>query len=463
MVLEYFVKVLYYFLGLNLVGIALLSSLRLLFIKKSSASDYTELKSQEPFVSIHFPICNEPYQIVLETLDSFYSLDYKNFEVIIISNNTTNTNSWKPTESYCSDKPNFKFFHFDEVKGYKAGALNIASDKADVAADYIFTVDSDYKLHPNALRIAVGSIQSREVDLLQFPQDYRNTCSNTEGLQVNYKHYFECYLSPMDVENFGLPTGTLTLIDAKIFTSGFLWPTETITEDAHFGVELLSKNFKIGYCNYCIGMGTMPTTIKDYNKQFKRWIFGNFQTLIISLKKPHINTHKKLRLFTMLTAWINLLAIPILVAFIALPFSFKNIRGMENVYFLIVLSLIVHILTQLYILRITSENNFGKSIKALLIHIGTIEIGSFHWLTYFKNPYKPFNRTNKYLTPNRVSLRFFLMPLVLFVYGLACLILNSNVIGLILLIISIMWLAGKLELIFELYHSKYNLSKIFKS
>lgn len=463
MFLEYFINILCVALGLNLLGIILLSFLRLLFIKKASLSKYIELKTAEPFVSIHFPICNEPYGIVLKTLDSFSSLDYKNFEVIIISNNTTNTDSWKPIEAYVSKKSNFKFFHFDEVKGYKAGALNLALDKTNAVADYIFTVDSDYILNPNALRIAVGSIQSRKVDLLQFPQDYRNTCNHTEGLQVNYKHYFECYLSPMDVENFGLPTGTLTLIDAKIFKSGFLWPIETITEDAHFGVELLSKNFKIGYCNYSIGKGTMPTTITDYNKQFKRWIFGNFQTLIISLKNPHINTHKKLRLFTMLTAWTNLLAIPLLITFIALPFSFRNIAGIENVYFLVVLSVIIHTLTQLYILRITSENNFNKSFKALLIHIGTIEIGSLHWLTYFSNPKKPFHRTNKYLTADKISLGFFLMPLILFICGVACVMLNSNIIGLLVIIMALVWLAGKLELMFELYHSKYNLSKSFKS
>lgn len=47
---------------------------------------------------------------------------------------------------------------------------------------------------------------------------------------------------------------------------------------------------------------------------------------------------------------------------------------MENMYFLIVLSLFFNALAQQNIPGITSENNFGKSVKVLLIHnvIGTI-------------------------------------------------------------------------------------------
>ncbi len=449
-------------LTVNLLGIALLSALRIYFIQKSSRSNFFKLETNEPLISIHFAICNEPPEMVLETLKSFVGLNYSNFEVIIISNNTSNEKSWKPIKSFSKSIPNFKFFHYDKVKGYKAGALNIALTKMNPDSKYIFTVDSDYKLDTDALKVCIGSIESRELDVLQFPQDYSNVCSNTDGLQVNYKHYFECYLSAMDSEKFGLPTGTLTLVKAIVFEKGHRWPTETITEDAHFGVELLSSNFKIGYCNISIGKGTMPTNVSDYSKQFKRWIFGNFQTLILSLNNKGINVKNKLRLFTMLTAWINFLAIPIVLSFISIPFIITEAEHINMVYMLIIISLFFHGLTQLYILKVTSKNEFRKTINAMLVHISTLEIGSFHWIGYYINSKKPFHRTNKFLTIDGLSFSFFLAPILLVLGSIVCLLFESKLIGLSLLVISIIGLLGKLQLVRELFYSKFNLFKTDK-
>lgn len=450
------------FLCLNLLGILFLGGLRIFFIKNSNSTKHKVLKGIEPFVSIHLAICNEPPDMVLKTLYSFKELHYSNYEVIIISNNSTNTKSWKPIQLYCLEHDEFKFYHFDKVSGFKAGALNIALQKTSTLTEYIFTVDSDYQLQSDALKIAVGTIIDRNVDLIQFPQDYQNICDNTSGLQINYKHYFECYLSAMDHEKYGLPTGTLTLIKFHIFQNDFVWPTSTITEDAHFGLELLSRNFKIGYCNKSIGLGTMPTNIEDYSKQYKRWIFGNFQTLILSFRKRNISFGHKLRLFTMLSAWINLLAVPIVLTFAAVPLFFFDAGKFFTIYFLITLSIFSHLVVQIYLFRITSKNSILKTFKALLVHIGTIEIGSFHWITYFRNNKQAFNRTNKFILSEKSSVRFFMMPILLFTCSIIYLLFDFKVVGLALMVISIVAVVGKLQLVYELFHSKYNFSKIFR-
>ena len=454
---EYIIIFFYVILVINFFGIAVVSSLRIYFIQRSSGSNFKQLDSDEPFVSIHFAICDEPVDMVLDTLQSFEALNYSNYEIIIISNNTSNRNSWKPIEIFSQTRSFIKFFHFDKLDGFKAGALNIALEKMDVKADYVFTVDADYKLHPDALKIAVGTIRNRDLDVLQFPQDYENVCCNTQGLQANYKHYFECYLSAMDIEKFGLPTGTLTMIDTKVFKDGQSWPTETITEDAHFGVELLSNDFKIGYCGKSIGKGIMPTNVSDYMKQLKRWIFGNFQTLIASLSNREISVSNKIRLFTMLSAWINFLAVPISVTFLLIPFVIAGSKDLEFVYYIIFISLLLHLLTQWYILSVTSKYNIRRTIYAMLVHIGTLEIGSFQWLSYFINSTRPFIRTNKYLTKNKLSISFFFVPLVLTAVSIICMLNDAKFIGISLLGISIIGLLGKLQLVKELYFSKFNL------
>ncbi|WP_207436441.1 glycosyltransferase, partial [Sabulibacter ruber] len=55
-----------------------------------------------PMVSIHVPCYNEPPHMVIQTLDALARLDYPNFEVLLIDNNTKDPAVWKPVEAYCA-------------------------------------------------------------------------------------------------------------------------------------------------------------------------------------------------------------------------------------------------------------------------------------------------------------------------------------------------------------------------
>ncbi|MEO8011924.1 MAG: glycosyltransferase, partial [Dokdonella sp.] len=81
----------------------------------------------QPFVSIHLACANEPPEMVILTLDSLAALDYENFEVLVIDNNTKREEIWRPVEEYCAKLGSrFRFFHLDPWPGFKAGALNFA-------------------------------------------------------------------------------------------------------------------------------------------------------------------------------------------------------------------------------------------------------------------------------------------------------------------------------------------------
>ena len=53
-----------------------------------------------PFVSIHLPCHNEPPEMVIQTLASLARMDYRNFEVLVLDNNTKSEDVWKPVERY---------------------------------------------------------------------------------------------------------------------------------------------------------------------------------------------------------------------------------------------------------------------------------------------------------------------------------------------------------------------------
>ncbi len=81
--------------------------------------------ADELFVSLHVPAYNEPPDMVIETLRSLQGLDYANYEIIAIDDNSDDESLWRPLESWCIDHQ-IKFVHLENWPGYKSGALNYA-------------------------------------------------------------------------------------------------------------------------------------------------------------------------------------------------------------------------------------------------------------------------------------------------------------------------------------------------
>ncbi|HEY0767771.1 MAG TPA: glycosyltransferase, partial [Steroidobacteraceae bacterium] len=55
-----------------------------------------------PKVSIHVPAYNEPPAMLIETLDALARLDYPDFEVLVIDNNTRDEAVWRPVQAHCA-------------------------------------------------------------------------------------------------------------------------------------------------------------------------------------------------------------------------------------------------------------------------------------------------------------------------------------------------------------------------
>lgn len=55
---------------------------------------------EEPFVSIHIPSYNEEPDMLIRTIEHVLKLDYSNYELIIIENNTPDESVWKPVEAF---------------------------------------------------------------------------------------------------------------------------------------------------------------------------------------------------------------------------------------------------------------------------------------------------------------------------------------------------------------------------
>jgi exo-beta-1,3-glucanase (GH17 family)/cellulose synthase/poly-beta-1,6-N-acetylglucosamine synthase-like glycosyltransferase len=233
-----------------------------------------------PKVSLHLPICNEPPHMVCATLDALARLDYPDYEVLVIDNNTTDPALWEPVAQHCARLgARFRFFHLGKWKGFKAGALNFALRNTAPDADVIGVLDSDYIVETDWLRCMVPQFANPRVGFVQSPQDYHdNDGSFFKRLMFwEYAGFFHLGMVNRNERNAIIQHGTMTLIRRSALARSGDWAEWTITEDAELGLRLFREGWEAVYSPRSFGKGVMPDDFAAFRKQRFRWAYGAMQ------------------------------------------------------------------------------------------------------------------------------------------------------------------------------------------
>jgi cellulose synthase/poly-beta-1,6-N-acetylglucosamine synthase-like glycosyltransferase len=160
------------------------------------------------------PAHNEPPDMVIETLTELLALDYPNYEIIAIDDNTDDESLWRPVEQWCQAH-DVKFVHLEDWPGYKSGALNYAlREMTDPAAELIGVVDSDYQLERDFLRRCAPLFADETVGFMQAPQDYREWehAPYYRRLYFSYAYFFAVSQPSRNERDGAIFAGTMGLI-----------------------------------------------------------------------------------------------------------------------------------------------------------------------------------------------------------------------------------------------------------
>jgi exo-beta-1,3-glucanase (GH17 family)/cellulose synthase/poly-beta-1,6-N-acetylglucosamine synthase-like glycosyltransferase len=235
-----------------------------------------------PKVSLHLPCYNEPPQMVILTIDSLIKLDYPDFEILVIDNNTKDAAVWTPVEEYCAKLgPKVRFFHLPSWPGFKAGALNFALSQTDPEAEVIGVVDSDYLVEKNWLSALVPYFDEPKVGWVQAPQDHREWEQDTFKEMINWEYagFFHIGMVARNEYDAIIQHGTMTLIRKEALEKVGKWGEGYICEDAELGLKFLENDYQSVYVNHCFGKGLTPDSFMAYKKQRYRWAYGAMQIL----------------------------------------------------------------------------------------------------------------------------------------------------------------------------------------
>ena len=365
------------------------------------------LPEEEPFVCIQVPAHNEPPEVLMETLRSLSRIQWRNYEVLVIDNNTTDESLWRPVEAFCEALgPKFRFLHVENLPGFKAGAMNWARRFVDPRAEYLFVVDADYQVDRNCLRRAVKHATDSAVGLVQFPQHYRNITPENIGLALDFRHFFASYMNMANRLGCVPSTGTLALIRMKALDAIGGFSSGTITEDAELGFRMNSRGWRAVYVNENVGTGLMPYDLEGLKKQRWRWAFGNAQILKANWKRllfgQDLTWKQKLGFVAHLTAWFNFNLIPMLsLLLLAGVAAFGEVTAVQHHTMILSGVTLLSFLAMKFGTMFYGLRRDGFNLRAILLayfsHLGLGWIFSLSWIKCLWNDRSAFERTNKFI------------------------------------------------------------------
>lgn len=233
-----------------------------------------------PWVSIHVPCYAEPPEVVIQTLDALARLQYPHFEVIVLDNNTRDPHLWQPLENHCRQLgERFRFFHFDSLKGAKAGALNTALRLTAPQVEFISVLDADYLARPDFLKKLINLFEDPKIGFVQSCQDYREWQKSAfqTACYFEYQTHFKLELPGQNEWDVNYTIGTMCLIRRKALEEAGGWAEWCLTEDSEVAVRIHALGYTGYYLKDSFGYGLIPETFESYKQQRFRWTAGPVQ------------------------------------------------------------------------------------------------------------------------------------------------------------------------------------------
>ena len=239
-------------------------------------------RAKYPKVTIHVPIHKEPPAMVRRTLNTLAAIDYPNFEVIVLDNNTDDPALWQPVEAHCrSLGGRFHFHRYSKLAGFKGGALNRALTHSVKDAEIVAVIDSDYTVDRDWLKALVPLLDDPKIGYVQAPQDYRDQTGSLfkRFCFWEYAGFFRIGMVRRNEDDAIIQHGTMTLIRREALESVGGWAEWCITEDAELGLRFAHTGWQSAYVAKSYGRGLTPDGLSAYKSQRFRWAYGAMQIL----------------------------------------------------------------------------------------------------------------------------------------------------------------------------------------
>ena len=267
----------YIFYVTVILGIAKL--LFLGFLSARQKRKYSSLKFRHenftPFVSVLIPCYNEA-AVICRTVESVLRSNYKDFEVIVVDDGSTD-DSWKLVTARFRDDQRVRVLH--KANGGKPRALNLALKEA--RGGIIIAIDADTLFDKEAIRLMVRYFEDPKVAAVSG-----NVKVGNRGRMITEWQHTE-YVTGFNLERRAYSElNCITVVpgaigawrrDLVLDRGGF--DVDTLAEDTDMTLSLLEDGWRIAFEENARAYTETPETFRSLLKQRFRWTYGTLQCL----------------------------------------------------------------------------------------------------------------------------------------------------------------------------------------
>ncbi|CAF1408999.1 unnamed protein product [Adineta steineri] len=255
------------------------------------------IKETYPIVDVFIVCCNEPYDILLDTVRSALSLNYPKdkYRIWILDDGNDKSieeNIIKICKTY-EEVLHIKYIRRLKKKNtphfYKAGNLNNGFREVKQImgqlGDYVLVQDVDMILHPDfLLRTLPHFKEDDRIAYLQAGQNYYNLYSSDILCQALIgSNQVLLYCDSNNQSSTCIGSGMLIKSSILDELNGF--PVDSITEDFNLSFSIHKLGYKSVYITEHLQFGLTSDSLTGTIEQYKRWESGNFQVICNNFDK----------------------------------------------------------------------------------------------------------------------------------------------------------------------------------
>ena len=336
---------------------------------------------------------NENPEIVEKTLIAVKNALGDMGEVFLLDD-STDKQIVKELIDFCS-RNGIRYFHRNDRKGYKAGAINDALKRIEGEGfDLVAIFDADQRPTKDFFKQVLPYFEDPKIAFVQIPQRYTELYSSiAQGAKYQQEPFLRVIMKGRHSRSaFSLGSGTVFRISA-LKEVGYL-PETSITEDAAVSIKLHSKGYKSAYADVpLIWYGIPPQDVNAYITQQSRWAFGYF-SLIRSILTSNLSVAQFIDYYAGFLYWT--MVGPLTIIEVASP-AFFLITRIPIIIINPILYIIVYLPYFLFsiflFILIMSSTEYG--IKGFYYHktleyleFAAITTAFISWLLRKKRPFK---------------------------------------------------------------------------
>jgi poly-beta-1,6 N-acetyl-D-glucosamine synthase len=258
-----------------LILYSFMDHLESLFHKRNAPPPKFREEATLPMVTLVVPAYNEGL-VIQAAVRSLLSLDYPNYEIIVIDDGSTD-DTYEKAMTVARESHDIPVRVITKRNGGKAEALNTGMSLAH--GEFILNMDGDTKLSGNTLRVCIRHFENPRIGAVAGNVKVLNRENIWSRIQA--LEYVEGLAMARKAQSFmrtvNIIPGPLGMFRKSVLQQAGGYDHDTFAEDCDLTLKLLMRGWHIAYEPHAIAWVETPTRLLDLLKQRYRWTRGILQ------------------------------------------------------------------------------------------------------------------------------------------------------------------------------------------